>query len=481
MSKQVDTAQWWSPILRFAARTDVGMRRTNNQDSFQAVPAASRRLWRERGHLFIVADGMGAHAAGELASRMATEIIAQSYLKRLDESPYDALKNAMLDAHQQIKRQGNEEDAFRDMGTTADALALLPEGALVAHVGDSRVYRFRAGVLEQLTFDHSLVWEIRRSGRLNDNSTPSYIPKNVITRSLGPTNNPTVDLEGPFPTKAGDIYLLCSDGLSGQIEDGEMAQILSLFSPSEAAESLINLANLRGGPDNITLVIANILGVPELEEVHAEEKGYEKRPPLSAFGWGAMAAALGVWLVWPIVFFSGVKMNSLLWILWGALAAALTGLFLYVARKTLFRSHAQRSAPNPFGHGPYTQVRGEPTENFAKKLLEIFNQLREAVKAQQRELDHGRVDELEKRMVASTERGDYGDALWALIKNINLLMGAIQRKKRSPLHRNGRVEAKPNPERDFISVDSDSFLKVTEKEEVLKQATPAEGNEDHAG
>lgn len=427
MSNGQDTTNWWNPILRFAAVSDIGMRRTNNQDSHREVPAASRRLWRTRGHLFVVADGMGAHAAGELASQIATETITQSYLKRTTESPYDAVRDAMLEAHQQIRRQGSEDDAFRDMGTTADALVLLPEGAVVGHVGDSRVYRLRGGIFEQLTFDHSLVWEIKRSGRIASDKMPAYIPKNVITRSLGPTNNPVVDLEGPFPIHAGDTFLLCSDGLSGQIEDDELAQVLSLFSPKEAAESLVNLANLRGGPDNITLIIVNVLGVPDPdEEPDKNERGYEKRPPLSPVGWLSFVCTFAAWLSLPAVFCTGAPLSALHWILLGAVTLALTGLTLFLGRKTIFHHQATRTVPKPLGRGPYVHLSAAPTRTFAQKLSDIGRQLREAVKTQNIFPDWERLTQLEQRTEKSLDDGDFTDAIFASMKSINLLMAFIK-------------------------------------------------------
>lgn len=421
-----DSSEWWKQTLRFATRTDVGMRRTNNQDSRRLVPAPSRRLWRSRGHLFIVADGMGAHAAGELASQIATEIIAQSYLKRTTESPYEALKNAVLDAHLQIKRQGNEDDAFRDMGTTADALTLLPEGAFVAHVGDSRVYRFRAGVLEQLTFDHSLVWEVRRNRKERAKKIPSYIPKNVITRSLGPTENPEVDLEGPFPILAGDTFLLCSDGLSGQVEDDEIAQLLSLLSPEDAADSLVNLANLRGGPDNCTLIVANILRVPDPTAGDEDERGYEKRPALSTASWSLLAGAIGLTLLPPILLLTGARFPAVAAIPLILTALIAWGGFFLAARQTLFHRSARRQVAKPFGHGPYVHISAEPKLAFAQTLRELFRQLREIVKPQTPGLDWHIVDRLEKNTDHYFAAEAYGDTIRSAIQGINLLMKSLK-------------------------------------------------------
>ena len=127
-----------------------------------------------------------------------------------------------------------------------------PTSAIAASIGC-------AARIEQLTFDHSLVWEMTASGQYNPN-LPNLVPKNIITRSLGPHKNVQVDLEGPFPLEVGDTFLLCSDGLSGQVKDEEMGVIMSTMPPAEAAQVLIDLANLRGGPDNITVLIVRVTG-----------------------------------------------------------------------------------------------------------------------------------------------------------------------------------------------------------------------------
>ncbi len=234
------------------------MRRRNNQDSFIGVTSEGRTSWESDGHMFIVADGMGAHAAGEKASSMAIEHIPHQYWKRKEGLPVERLHRAMIDANNEIYRRGQANPDFYNMGTTASALLLLPEGGVCAHVGDSRIYRLRGNTLEQLTFDHSLVWEMQGSNISNEALNASLIPKNVITRSLGPNASVLIDLEGPFPLRVGDKFLICSDGLSGQLDDAEMGILMSLLTPDEAVQVLVDLANLRGGPDNITVIIAEI-------------------------------------------------------------------------------------------------------------------------------------------------------------------------------------------------------------------------------
>lgn len=250
----------WDNCIQRATVTDVGMRRTSNQDAYAILPAADPQNWRERGHLFLIADGMGAHAGGELASRLAADGIPHTYFTHRDKSPLDAIRSAVTETNTQINRRGEANTDFHNMGTTASVLLLLPQGALVAHVGDSRVYRLRGEQLEQLTFDHSLVWEMQAAGKFSKNSgISSMLPKNVITRSLGPNKTVKVDLEGPFPIELGDTFLLCSDGLSGKVDDEEMGALMGVLSPREAAQTMVDLANLRGGPDNITAIVVKVV------------------------------------------------------------------------------------------------------------------------------------------------------------------------------------------------------------------------------
>ena len=242
--------------LEYASLSDIGLRRSNNQDSLAIMPAASQNLWQQRGDLFVVADGMGAHAAGELASKLSTDTVPLVYHKLMDRTPAEAVLAAVEEANAQIHSRGQASIDFKGMGTTTTVLTLLPYGALLAHVGDSRAYRLRGNRLEQLTFDHSLVWEMR----LGPGQVPDYVPKNVITRSLGPSPKVQVDLEGPLPVASGDTFLMCSDGLSGPVKDEELCMILGSMPPAEAVRALVDLANLRGGPDNITVIVAKAVG-----------------------------------------------------------------------------------------------------------------------------------------------------------------------------------------------------------------------------
>lgn len=290
----------WQNCLEYVAVTDIGRRRANNQDHYAVVLASSTDDWENVGHMFLVADGMGAHAAGELASKLAAENLPHLYRKHSSDSSPEALYRAFVETNEEVHRWGQANVEFNSMGTTLSTLVLLPQGALVANVGDSRVYRLRNNRLEQLTFDHSLVWEMRAAGQLDDDHVlADAIPKNVITRSIGPYPHVQPDFEGPFAVEKGDLFLLCSDGLSGLVSDIEFSTILATLPMRAAASLLQNLANVRGGPDNITLVLAKATAEPVVtnrDEFEPITIGANLTPP---------PVHLGVWVAIGIAVLSG--------------------------------------------------------------------------------------------------------------------------------------------------------------------------------
>lgn len=248
----------WDDVIVEAPATDTGMRRSNNQDSFAIVKAVRPEVWQAKGHVFMVADGMGAHAVGELASKMACDHIPHHYTKSKITAPAEALVKAYREVGTLIHGKSSLNRDFEGMGTTCSTLVLLPAGSMIGHVGDSRVYRVRKDRIEQLTFDHSLVWELLRRKHLSPEQAERFVHRNVITRSLGPDPNVEVDIEGPYPVEVGDTFLLCSDGLSNPIENAELGAFATNFHPNDATQYLLHLANLRGGNDNITIVLARV-------------------------------------------------------------------------------------------------------------------------------------------------------------------------------------------------------------------------------
>jgi serine/threonine protein phosphatase PrpC len=178
------------------------------------------------------------------------------YAKEAKRSPPLGLRLSIERTNAEINAKGESADEFRGMGTTCTALALLPRGAIVGHVGDSRAYQVRGGRIEQLSCDHSLAWELEpHRGQPGGDQLPAT-PKNIITRSLGPHPKVKVDLEGPFPVEPGDTFVLCSDGLSGQVADEEIGLFAAALPPVKAAAALLGLALVRGAPDNVTVIVA---------------------------------------------------------------------------------------------------------------------------------------------------------------------------------------------------------------------------------
>lgn len=374
----------WESCWETDGASDIGLRRANNQDSLAICIANTEEQWKQRGHLFVVADGMGAHAAGELASKMATDLVPLEYQKLLDRPPHEALAQAVRDANAQIHSRGMASDDFRGMGTTVSALAVLPQVAIIAHVGDSRVYRLRGDVIEQLTFDHSLVWELRRAGQFPAGETLSYIPKNIITRSLGPNPEVQVDLEGPFPILPGDVFLLCSDGLSGQVRDEEIGKVLSLLPPREAVRTLIDLANSRGGPDNITVIVARRA---------ASEPGC---PPQSAS--------------------HGQRPRIPRWLRW---ALGLGGIGLA----------ASSPIPERLGGAPYARKECRPDLEFVTELARIARQLREAALEADRNVQWDQFRAYEAQAEAATGKHQYADAARAYCRAISFMREELRRQR----------------------------------------------------
>jgi protein phosphatase len=286
--------------IEYASMSDVGMRRSQNQDALNALLASNAEQWQKQGHVFIVADGMGAHAVGELASELAANIIPLTYTKYATDSPVVAIDKAFQEANSSIHNRGQQNRDFQGMGTTSSLLLLRKEGAWVGQVGDSRVYRIRDGQIEQLSFDHSLLWELARRQKVRPDQITG-VPTNVIVRSLGPEGHVNVDIEGPHRVQKDDAYLLCSDGLSGQVSAKEMGAIASNLPPEEACQLLIDLANLAGGPDNITVIVvrSNVeFGDESLGDGQEADNGppwYRRFPwPYSVLCGGALAAVLAI-------------------------------------------------------------------------------------------------------------------------------------------------------------------------------------------
>ena len=249
--------------VRFSGDTNVGMKRDHNEDSFY-LPVNER--------LAIVADGMGGHASGEVASRLAVETIVEYFreteceqqitwpfkVDRAYRQDINRMTTAIKMANQRIFEEAERKPESRGMGTTVVSTLFLDDVLIVGHVGDSRLYRVREGAIDQITEDHSLLNDYVRMKRMSEAEIAAFPHKNVIVRALGMKPSVEVDVLVDHH-RLGDLYVLCSDGLSGMIADSEIAGLaIEVGDLDKLCEQLITMANSNGGIDNITVVCARL-------------------------------------------------------------------------------------------------------------------------------------------------------------------------------------------------------------------------------
>lgn len=238
------------------ALSDVGRCRESNEDNYYLDTKLG---------VYAVADGMGGHAAGEVASQLAVDALAEVFRRNGEDRPADPealehtrerLHDAVAEANRRICESIQHQDEHRGMGTTMVTLVTRGETALIGHVGDSRAYRLRAGELERLTNDHSWVFEQVKAGLLSDSDAQRHPMRNIVTRALGSRNQVTMDLT-EADILSGDVFLLCSDGLNAMLEDPEIRDTLGRHDtdPQAACQALVDAANTRGGEDNTTVIV----------------------------------------------------------------------------------------------------------------------------------------------------------------------------------------------------------------------------------
>lgn len=246
--------------LEFAALTDVGQVRQKNEDSHGRYLPDDDSERDTKGVMFVVADGMGGHRGGEIASQLAVETVISLYYASNDSEPAALLEQCFAEANRRILEKSTSEVDLFGMGTTCTTMVARPGEAFFAHVGDSRAYILRDGEFRQVTEDHSLVGEMVRSGILSSEDAQHHPKRNVITRSLGTQHNLATDLpETPFPLQDGDVFLICSDGLTSMVSDDKLKKVLSSNDPKTACHKLVDMANATGGKDNITVQVVKVV------------------------------------------------------------------------------------------------------------------------------------------------------------------------------------------------------------------------------
>jgi PPM family protein phosphatase len=233
-----------------ASRTDPGRKRQANEDFF----AADEKLG-----LFVVADGLGGHVAGRRASELGVGVFVETVAAEGEDAPLAVLREAFARANDAIRKLAERDPQLRGMGTTLAALWLRGDEALLAHAGDSRLYLFRTGALHALTLDHSLVGERVARGELTSEQARIHPSRHVITRAVGVLESVDPDVASLRP-HAGDVFVLCSDGISSQLTDQEIRDCLLECQSdlARASKDLVDLANARGGEDNATVILVAI-------------------------------------------------------------------------------------------------------------------------------------------------------------------------------------------------------------------------------
>ncbi len=251
--------RWWKTNRRrtidVGACSDVGRVRTENEDAYGHFEATPGGKGAEQ--LFVVADGMGGHERGGDASRLAVEALRETFFAASAWSVGERLRRAFETANTRVFEQSRQKQVFKKMGTTCTAMALVDGHVHLAHVGDSRAYCVDPHGIRQLTRDHTLVEELFRQGVLTAEEARRHPRRHALTRALGIHATLEVDVLEAMPVAMPQIFVLCSDGLAAVDED-EIRQVVEALTPPQAAERLVALANERGGPDNVTVLVVAV-------------------------------------------------------------------------------------------------------------------------------------------------------------------------------------------------------------------------------
>ena len=415
----------WEQQLEFASLSDVGMRRQNNQDSVTTSVESEREDWERTGHMFIVADGMGGHAVGELASKIAIDTLPLTYKKSACTTNGDALRDAMEQTNSVIFERGNLNREFERMGTTCSALVLGPEGALIGHVGDSRIYRTRNNRIDQLTFDHSLQWEMLKRGQGSPEDIFLHQPKNIITRSMGPEPEVQVDIEGPYPAMPGDAYILCSDGLTNHVTDEEIGVAATQLSPRAACRFLVNLTNLRGGTDNVSVTIVKIGAIPQGATPSTPRRTPANTGELSGLWLGMAWIVAAFFCLGTILALTGFPFTGLPV---AATAILTAGYLLHRWRKTLPPSPTNDNAHSTILWRPYRSSPAKLTRGILNQVIQIQQQMAQVAGEEAWKYDKERFESLTEQAYKALKDKSHHTAFVHFTDSVHSLMDGLKKK-----------------------------------------------------
>ena len=430
----------WGQRVRYASISDVGFRRTNNEDSYAVHVCAEEELWRQRGHLFMVADGMGGHAVGELASKIAVDTLPHTFLKHGNPNVSGSLRESITETNATIFERARQNREFERMGTTCSALVLAREGAIVGHVGDSRVYRVRGNRVDQLSFDHSLHWELARSGRMSLGDLEGAEGKNIITRCLGPDATVNVDIEGPHTIEGGDRFVVCSDGLTNHLKDEEIGLIAHELPPADACRLLVNLANLRGGSDNTTVIVVEVGDAPDGQRP-------EPVPPATVHGrnlWPWLLSAWGVAATFVVGLLLIVQDNtpaglSVMIVALAASAGLLASWWRFHART---RDEPEQSSPN----APYRSARFRLDESFVTAMATLVDEFETTAREKGLTVRTQELHDTRDNAQSELDGENLREAFRLYAKAIDVMMDTVHeyRKQRNREQKWGRSNSSAN-------------------------------------
>jgi PPM family protein phosphatase len=424
---------YWEQLIEYASISDIGFRRQMNQDAYAVQICPDRQTWDQFGHLFVVCDGMGGHAVGELASKIAIDTIPLAFYKSREDKVEDALKKSIELANANINNRGTQNHDFQRMGTTCSALVLSAEGAIVGHVGDSRVYRVRGDVIEQLTFDHSLQWELLKQGKMSPEEIFLKEPRNVITRSLGPMPEARVDVEGPHGISPGDVYVLCSDGLTGHVSDAEIGMLTRNLPPADASRLLVHLANLRGGSDNITVIIVRVGALPE---------GLDPAPPVvesdaedtGGIGWWWLLSCWAVAALYVLSVCLAILKNLESGLIWFAVAVLATTTSVLVWFRQQRKRIKREQSIRPGSSGPYRIASAKLMPQFVSHLAAVEAELQRTAQEEEWDIDWPRHQLPSRNAQSYMAHHRLDDALLELSRAVDVLMSGVQLYRKHRQH-----------------------------------------------
>jgi len=247
------------PGIELANLTDIGCHRSENEDYYCYFEPENDDDFQRKGRLAVVADGMGGHQGGKVASTLAVETVRDAYLNHPAGDPSESLRAAFQHAHAAIRELALRSPELQGMGTTCTAAALLDGQLSYGHIGDSRLYLIRGYRISQLTQDHSQVARMVQDGLITPEEASVHPQRNVLTSAMGAESAISDFSDAPLPLQPGDILLICTDGLHGLVSDQELLAVAATESPAEACKHLVQMANARGGFDNITLQILKLI------------------------------------------------------------------------------------------------------------------------------------------------------------------------------------------------------------------------------